>query len=146
MVEFYRRTKLYDSNHHIIIGTDSQSKSDTKVVTVICMVCEGHGGIFFYEITKIPLVKEVSRKLRIETQESLVLAEKLVSLLESDCKYDDLYLNCPISIHVDAGNSPKGKTLTLIPEITGWIKACGFDVSVKPDSFAASSIADKYSK
>ena len=146
LVDFYEKTKIFDTSHHIIIGTDSQNHYTTKVVTVICMICEGHGGIFFYEITNIPVVKEVRRKLRIETQESLETAEKLVELLESDEEYEELYLDCPISIHVDAGNSPKGKTKELIPEITGWVKACGYNVSVKPDSFAASSIADKISK
>ena len=38
------------------------------------------------------------------------------------------------------------KTKELIPELVGWIKSCGYDCEVKPDSFVASSIADKISK
>ena len=66
-------------------------------------------------------------------------------MLDSD-KYADLYLNCNFVIHVDAGHSDRGKTKTLIPELIGWIKASGFDCVVKPNSFAASSVADKLSK
>ena len=66
--------------------------------------------------------------------------------MENEKKYEEMYLNCPISIHVDAGNSPKGKTRELIPEIVGWVKACGYDVKVKPESFCASTIADRISK
>ena len=49
-------------------------------------------------------------------------------------------------IHVDAGNSPDGKTRELIPDIVGWIRSCGYDCVVKPDSYTASSIADRISK
>ena len=59
-----------------------------------------------------------------------------------DKKYEEMYLNCPIAIHVDAGNSRNGKTRELIPELVGWIRACGYDCSVKPDSFVASTISD----
>lgn len=141
--EFYNKTKQYDSEYQIIVGTDSQNHANTTVVNVIAMVCEGHGGIFFYEKTTIPKVKDVKIKLQIETNESLNVALKLVDLVEKD---EELYLNCPISIHVDAGNSVKGKTKELIPGLVGWINSCGFSASVKPDSFAASSIADKFSK
>ncbi|MBR4734133.1 MAG: hypothetical protein IK081_15370, partial [Lachnospiraceae bacterium] len=34
----------------------------------------------------------------------------------------------------------------LIPGLVGWIKACGYDCKVKPESYAASSIADRISK
>ena len=146
LLAFYERVKSYESPCQIIIGTDSQNHSKTKIVSVICMACIGHGGIFFYEITNVPIIKDVRTKLHTETNMSLILTTDLVDMLEKNEKYEEMYLSCPISIHVDAGNSPKGKTAELIPEIVGWIKACGYDSSVKPDSFVASSIANKFSK
>ena len=92
------------------------------------------------------MIKDIRRKLQVETNESLLTATKLVTCLEDNHDYEEMYLNCPISIHVDAGNSPKGKTRELIPEIVGWVKACGYDVKVKPESFCASTIADRISK
>ena len=146
LLRFYNNTKEFGSSHQIIIGTDSQNHSKTKVVSVICIICCGHGGVFFYEITNEPLIKDVRRKLQVETNESLILATRLVDLLEADKKYEEMYLSSPISIHVDAGNSPKGKTAELIPGIIGWINACGYHAEVKPESFVASTIADKISK
>lgn len=146
MMDFYVKSKEYDSHYNIIIGTDSQNHDKTKIVSVVCITCAGHGGIFFYEITREKLIKDVRQKLQTETALSLNLATAIVEQLESDRIYEEMYLNCPISIHVDAGNSPKGKTAELIPEIVGWIKACGYDAFVKPESFVASSIADKISK
>ena len=48
------------------------------------------------------------------------------------------------SIHVDAGKN--GPSCKVIPEIVGWIHACGYKAVIKPESVAACSIADKYSK
>lgn len=145
ILDFYNHNKdLTDVS--IIVGTDSQNFHDTKVVTVIAVVSEGRGGRFFYEVTRTPKICGVKEKLHAETQDSLDVAERLVTLLEGDPKYEEMYFACPISIHVDAGNSDKGKTKVLIPELVGWVKACGYDVQIKPESFVASSIADKISK
>ncbi len=146
MLTFYQRASEYDSQCDIIIGTDSQNRRDTKFVSVICMVCQGHGGIFFYITKHVPKITNIKQKLQQETSDSLILAGDLIDLLENKEGYEELYVNCPISIHVDAGNSNKGKTKYLIPELMGWINACGYEASTKPDSFVASSIADKISK
>lgn len=144
ILQFYEKHK--DVPVYIIIGTDSQNFSDTKMVSVIAVVAEGHGGIFFYEISHVNLIRNVSVKLQTETAASLELAQRLVDRLEQNVRYEELFTNCPLSIHVDAGNSDKGKTKMLIPELVGWIKALGYDVKVKPNSFVASSIADRISK
>lgn len=135
-----------DGEYSIMIGSDSQNFNYTKSVTAIAMVCHGRGGIFFYEVTKGPLLRDVRSKLYSETQASLEVATKLIEILEGDDRYAEMYAACPISIHVDAGNSKKGKTLELIPEIVGWVRSLGYDCQVKPDSYVASSIADKISK
>ena len=144
--KFYQDHKVFEEDMSIIIGTDSQNFSDTKQVSVIAIICKGHGGIFFYEISRLPKIKDVRQKLHTETQSSLEIADKLVEILESDTQYEELYLNCNLSIHIDAGNSPVGKTRELIPELVGWVSSMGYECKVKPASYVASSIADKISK
>jgi predicted RNase H-related nuclease YkuK (DUF458 family) len=146
LLKYYDKMKSYDTSMQIIIGTDSQNFSDTKIVNVIAMICEGHGGIYFYEISHISRIIDVRTKLYTETQMSLNVADNLLKDIESDSTYDDLYENVTFTIHVDAGHSEKGKTRDLIPAIVGWIKSQGFEASVKPDSFVASTIADRISK
>ena len=146
MLIFFNRMQPYGSDFEILIGTDSQNHSQTRIVNVICIICHGHGGIYFYEVTDEPIIRDVKRKLQVETNGSLVIASRLVGLLESVKAYEEMYLTCPIAIHVDAGNSPKGKTRELIPQIVGWVRACGYDVKVKPESFCASTIADRITK
>ena len=108
--------------------------------------CEGERGIFFYEVSKIPLVRDVRRKLHIETNASLNLATALVDVFETEERYHEMYLSVPISIHIYAGNSEKGKTKELIPELVGWVKSSGYDAETKPESFVASCVADRLSK
>jgi predicted RNase H-related nuclease YkuK (DUF458 family) len=145
MLNFYNSHKDL-GEISIIFGTDSQNFSRTKMVEVIAMICKGRGGIFFYQITTMDLVRNVRQKLHIETQTSLELADKTIELIENDNKYSDMFATCNFAVHVDAGNSERGKTKELIPELVGWVKACGYDCQTKPNSFVASSIADKISK
>lgn len=141
---YFDKMKHFDSIFRVIIGTDSQNFDHTKIVNVIAVTCEGHGGIFFYRVTHENLIRDVRTKLHTETNQSLDIAMKLTDIMET--KYKELYDNILFSIHIDAGKSDKGKTKELIPELVGWIKACGYDCEIKPDSYAASSIADKISK
>ena len=131
--------------YDLMIGTDSQNHERTKMVSVIALHNVGHGGIFFYNTQYIPKIKNINRKILHETSLSLSLASELISelenLIEEDFDYSE-YIH--LQIHVDAGNN--GDSKQTIPEIVGWIKSCGYDVTVKPDSYAASSIANKYSK
>lgn len=53
----------------------------------------------------------------------------------SPAKYD-------LEIHIDVGNV--GKTREMIREVVGMVVGSGFTAKTKPDSWAASSVADKY--
>lgn len=145
--DYYNRMKQYDTNIRITIGTDSQNFSYTKEVNVIAVICEGHGGIFFYKINNRDRILDVRTKLQMETGDSLEIADKLIRLLEAE-EYEEVFLNTTFSIHIDAGYSEKGKTKDLIPELVGWVKGSisNCEVYVKPDSYVASGIADKISK
>lgn len=146
LFEFYEKNKKYDTDFQVIVGTDSQNFSDTKIVNVIAIICDGHGGIYFYNIDHIRKINNVREKLYVETDQSLVLMDNILRLIEDEDKYSELYEKCMFTIHVDAGHSEYGKTKELIPAIVGWIKSQGYECSVKPDSFVASTIADRISK
>lgn len=139
-----------DSEFEITIGTDSQNFNRTKIVKVIALHKIGGGGIFFYDIIYLPLIKELRRKLTVETQLSIDLANLFLKELEAEFDKNDWdYTNFKINfqLHCDIGYD--GKTSALIPEITSWVKAAvphEFEPVIKPESFAASSIANKYSK
>ncbi|MCO1601625.1 ribonuclease H-like YkuK family protein [Desulfosporosinus nitroreducens] len=126
----------------IAVGTDSQNSNITKVpVTVgIHKITNkvGKGGIYFYEIIEIKKINNIRQKIFYETNMSIELALKLSQTFEES--------NIPheIEVHVDVGYN--GPTSQYVAEIKGWVKACGFQCVVKPDSYMASSVANRLSK
>lgn len=146
LLDYYQKNKHWETPFHIMVGTDSQNYHDTKMVSVVAITCEGHGGIFFDHIKRLPRIANVAEKLQVETGDSLVIATKLIEILSENNEFKELYNNSSFTIHIDAGNSPKGKTAMLIPNLIGWVNATGLECKVKPQSFVASSIADKISK
>ncbi len=133
------------SEYQVVVGTDSQNFDKTKIVLVIAVIEKTKGGIFFYEIVNVNKITNLKQKLYTETQMSLDCATELMDVFEKyyeETGFD--YTKVQFSIHVDAGFN--GPTREVIPEIVGWVKSCGYDVHVKPESFVASSIADKLSK
>lgn len=72
-----------------------------------------------------------------EAAMSLEMAETILALFHNDgiTKYD-------LEIHVDIGEV--GSTREMIAEIVGMVRGSGYAVKIKPDSFAASKVADRY--
>lgn len=129
----------------IYVGTDSQNFSYTKMVLVIAVHCIGHGGIFFYEVKHVAKITSIKHKLMTETMMSIELADQLKAAFER--LYDKNgfdYTNMHMAIHVDA--SVDGKSGQVINDISNYVHAYGYEFSIKPDSYAASSIANKISK
>lgn len=134
-------------HNHIVIGTDSQNhKDETKAVVVIAVYTDGKGGKFFYEIKKLPVILNLKTKIHKETEFSIIYADELLDELFSLAVQEnfDYEKYTSVGIHVDAGYAgPSGQ---VIPEIVGWLKGAGYEPTVKPDSFVASTIADRISK
>lgn len=139
--------KDIESHYDLTVGTDSQNADNTKMVEVIDLHRIGDGGIFFYRTEFLPRISSIKQKITTETSRSLELADGLVDsidlvLADSDLCTDDL--NVSFQIHCDIGSY--GKTKALIPEIINWVTICGYLCAIKPDSYCASGIANKFSK
>jgi predicted RNase H-related nuclease YkuK (DUF458 family) len=135
------------AHYEFTVGTDSQNHSRTKMVEVIAVHRQGNGGTYFYNIEYVRKIDNLKQKISTETLRSLYIANGLldkleISLYEYDIDIDDLDIS--FQIHCDIGND--GKTSMLINEITKWVTSCGYVCLIKPYSYAASGIADRYSK
>ncbi|SCW48638.1 hypothetical protein SAMN02910456_01351 [Ruminococcaceae bacterium YRB3002] len=133
--------------YEITVGTDSQSHGQTKMVEVIAVHRRGNGGIYFYNIEFVRRISNLKQKINEETARSLSIANGLIdrlelALLERDI--DIASLDISFQIHCDIGRY--GKTSMLIKEITSWVTSYGYVCMIKPDSYTASGIANKYSK
>lgn len=135
------------SKYQFTVGSDSQTADHTKMVEAVVIHRIGDGGIFFYRIEHIKTISNLKQKITTETSRSLELTDGIVDdlelvLMENDIDINDLDLN--FQIHCDIGHN--GKTKALITEIVSWVTSCGYDCAIKPESYCASSIANKFSK
>lgn len=127
------------ARYEIIVGTDSQKIEKNKYDFVSALIIHrvGWGGIYFWK--RMIQDKKLSLKERIyqEATMSLVTSENFINFFKTNgiSKYD-------IQIHVDIGHN--GETRDLITEVVGMIRGSGYDVKIKPDSYGASKVADKY--
>lgn len=127
------------AKYEIIVGTDSQKVKNNQYDFVSALIIHrvGMGGIYFWK--RIIQDKKISLKERIyqEATMSLVTSENFVEFFKTNgiSKYN-------IQIHVDIGHN--GETRELITEVVGMIRGSGYEVKIKPESYGASKVADKY--
>ena len=135
------------AQYEITVGTDSQTSYKTKMVEVVAVHRVGHGGIFFYRSDYVNRMANLRQRIHEETQRSLSVADGLMLAVENDLNVLGISLNdldVHFQIHCDVGY--QGSTKALIQEIVGWVQSLGYECCIKPNSYAASAVADKYSK
>ncbi len=89
------------------------------------------------------LKEKISKETSITYEIAYMLNEQLIDTL---CNFTVEYKNfdCKLEAHIDVGT--KGETRKLIREMVGYFEGMGIDAKIKPDSFVASSYANRYSK
>jgi uncharacterized protein len=131
----------FDKNaqYQIIVGSDSQKiRPDVyDFVSALIVHRVGSGGIYFYSRDIVERKISLKERIYMEATRSLEMGETFVSFFKTNgiAKYD-------IQIHVDIGHN--GETREMINEVMGMIRGSGYDVKIKPDSFGASKVADRY--
>ncbi len=131
-----------EDSYKLIVGTDSQAGlEEIMFVTAIVIYRVGRGGRFFYhkEIEKSHF--GLKQRIFYEVSKSLDVASKLTAFLADEEDYID---KLKVEIHVDVGE--KGPTNTIIKEVVGMVVGSGYKALIKPDAFAASTVADKFTK
>lgn len=127
-----------DYGYQVIVGTDSHpSLGDTDFVTAIIVRRVGKGGRYFWSRSSEGKYRELSQRIYREATLSFDWAKAIMEALENRT-----LLDFNLEIHVDVGRN--GKTRSLIDGVVGMIVGGGFPVKIKPDAYAASSVADKY--
>jgi uncharacterized protein len=125
--------------YKLIVGTDSHTRSDLCFVTAIIVHRLGKGARYYYRRRHQQRIRSLRQKIFYETAISLSLAEKLAqSLAEAGTRA----LN--VEIHLDVGEH--GETKELIRDVVGMVVGSGFHVEIKPNSYGASKVADRYTK
>src|SRR5260221_2714935 len=139
------------SFYSVVIGSDSQVKHNKRslplrgngikecvFVTAIIVHRKGHGAKYFWKREKVMKVPVFRDRIYTETMRSLNAANELVPVLMERIpgeKYN-------FEIHIDVG--PNGKTREMIKEVVGMVNGSGYTAKTKPESWGASTVADKH--
>lgn len=128
--------------YELIVGSDSQPRDkDVCFVTALVLYQKGGGGQFFYRKVYEKINHSMRQRVFYETSKSLELASEVKKRLAQD---RDLERKLQVEIHLDVGQ--KGPTKELINEVMGMVVGSGYEARIKPDSYGAFSVADKYTK
>lgn len=143
------------AHYKLAIGTDSQVKSLTRFISAIHLHRIGLDGIgkgawgCIKEYIIPRRIISLREKISIETsltQELLFLFDynRVSQILDILIPYVDKGADFSLEAHIDIGR--KGATRELINEMLGRFSGMDVETKIKPDSYAASSYADRYTK
>lgn len=128
-----------NAQYKLIIGTDSQLREETCFVTAIVVHRVGKGARYYYSKERENVGRSLKQRIFYETAKSLGVASRLAERLAEN-GFGDLN----VEIHLDIGEN--GETRDLIREVVGMVIGTGFNARIKPDSYGASTVADKHTK
>lgn len=140
IIEFLKQASQYP--HEIVLGTDSQPFfSGTFSVSVVAVVCEDlqyHCRYFYKEHSERPVHHNLYERIFSETQATIEIANDIRERIPS----------AKISIHLDVSDeSSSAPTGRFSKSLVAMVRGYGYEsVEVKPNSWCASKIADKYTK
>jgi len=128
-----------ERKYSITIGTDSElyGKTSADFVTAIVVHRVGNGARYFWRRERIDNFYTIRDRILQEVMISLDTAKLTISKMKN--------LDTPdfsFEIHVDVGEN--GETKKMIQELVGMIRANDFEAKTKPESYAASSVADRH--
>lgn len=141
LVEFMNAEQDYF--YRLVIGTDSKSGKPGKAqsvnfVTAVVIHRLGKGGRYFWQKNRVGNIATLRDKIYTETLLSIQLAERLVPQFTKRLNGQRYKLE----IHIDVGDA--GPTREMIKEVIGLVTGNGFTAKTKPESYAASTVADKH--
>ena len=137
--------RFYD----IIVGCDSSSGEEPNFPVVVVVLRKGGGGRFFLKRIKYSSDEKkfynwkqrILNEVLLSCQLALTLREKIT---EKAAKLSNKSLNYEFRyIHADVGEN--GQTKDMVKEVVGLIRGNGFEAKIKPESYVASVVADRYS-
>ncbi len=139
--------KEHNRDYEIIVGCDSPSGEKPDFPVALVVLRRGQGGRFFLTKVKYSSSEKKFYSFRQRILEEVYLSCELalsfrealkerINGSETSPKYQFEY------IHADVG--PSGRTKDMIKEVVGLIRSNGFIPKIKPESFAASVVADRF--
>ncbi len=131
--------------YNVTIGTDSLVLADDRVdfVTAVVVRRVGNGGRYFWRRATTGKFHTLRDRIIKEVLISLDLGKELLLELKSIAATSPRsQLTWDFEIHADIGE--QGPTKAMIQEVVSMIRAHNFEARTKPESYAASHVADRH--
>ncbi|MBI2041777.1 MAG: hypothetical protein HYT20_02005 [Candidatus Nealsonbacteria bacterium] len=125
-----------DRSYEVVVGCDSPSEEEPHFPVVLLVLRKGEGGRFFIKKVSYPLGEKKFYNWKQRILEEVMLSCQFALLLREKIGKEVRY------IHADVGE--KGQTRDMVKEVVGLIRGNGFEPRIKPDSYAASVVADRF--
>ena len=125
-----------EKTYEIVVGCDSPSEESPHFPVAVVVLRRGEGGKFFLKKITYPFGQKKFYSWKSRILEEVMLSCQLALILREKIGEGVKY------IHADVGEN--GKTKDMIKEVTGLIRSNGFEPKIKPESYAASVVADRY--
>lgn len=127
-------------SYKVVIGTDSEqlATKSADFVTAVVVHRVGNGGRYFWRRIELGKFHTLRDRIIQEVLLSLDIAKGVLLELQKQAKGPEW----DFEIHADVGEN--GETKTLIQEVVGMIRANNFEAKTKPESYAASKVADRH--
>lgn len=130
---------LIDDECEIFVGSDSQLSSGSWLfASVICLYWPGRGGRYFFQRGR-------RSKSTYSCLEDRLLSEVYDSVMIAD-QIRQSKPNLQINVHADIASSAGNKSNKVAKLAQSYISGMGFSASIKPDAWAAATIADKLTR
>jgi len=134
-----------EKDYEITLGCDSSSEERPVFPVALVVLKKSEGGRFF--LTKIRYSEKENK--RFANLQQRILQEVYISC-DIALKFRQAFDKKSVGkanyqfqyIHADIGEN--GQTKDMIKEVVGYIKSNGFEAKIKPESFAASIVADRF--
>lgn len=121
-------------NTAIYVGCDSrQIKSHTVFVSVVVVHIDScRGARIFWKVEKVPRLRSLRQRLLEEVSRAVYLALEIAEVVEQR----------PFEVHLDINPNPEHNSSLILKEAIGYVLAQGLKPVIKPNSIAASTVAD----
>lgn len=148
LAHFIREEPMYQ--YRLSIGTDSQVSRTTVFATAIHLHRVGRGAIGFITSKHVPrAIHSLREKIYYETSRTLEIAylftpDKIENIIDIFASRRTRRGDIDFEFHLDIGTT--GATRSLISEMVAMTRGTVFEPKIKPESYAASAYANRYTK
>jgi predicted RNase H-related nuclease YkuK (DUF458 family) len=148
LAHFIREEPMYQ--YRLSIGTDSQVSRTTVFATAIHLHRVGRGAIGFITSKHVPRpIHSLREKIYYETSRTLEIAylftpDKIENIIDIFASRRTRRGDIDFEFHLDIGTT--GATRSLISEMVAMTRGTVFEPKIKPESYAASAYANRYTK